>query len=237
MSTASVFLKVNRIDASTRDRALGVTVADVHESTGRLGFQGLMDPAMKRVTTRRKIAGPAITASCPAGDNLMMHRALRLAEPGDVLVVVCEGETSAAQWGDVATRYAIRIGLAGVVIQGCARDRDTVDALDFPVWATHVWPIHAEKARGGAVNVPLVCAGVRVSPGDLVVADGDGVIVVPRQEATRVVDDAVAKMNREEEIIAAIQAGSTVWDLSGAAKAYAALGIVEQIARTMTSRE
>src|SRR5881392_2245590 len=137
MNAPSVYLRVNRVAASVCEQAREVTVADLHESTGHLGFTGLMSARMKRVTPGSKIAGPAVTALCQPGDNLMMHRALRLAQPGDVLVVVCQSETSAAQWGDVATTYAVEKGLAGVVVQGCVRDVDNVIGLGFSVWATN----------------------------------------------------------------------------------------------------
>ena len=227
MTQASVYLRVNRVDAATCEEAGKVTVADLHESTGYLGFTGLMSARMRRVTTRKRIAGPAVTALCQPGDNLMMHRALRLAQPGDVLVVVCQSETSAAQWGDVATVYAQKAGLAGVVVQGCVRDTDNVAELGLPVWATNVWPVHADKNKGGGVNIPVACGDVVVRPGDLVVADGDGVIVVPRAEAATVVSAAHAKMRREAEFAAAIREGASAWDLSGASKSYAALNVTE----------
>jgi 4-hydroxy-4-methyl-2-oxoglutarate aldolase len=227
MNTNAVYLRVNRVDADICAQAREVTVADLHESTPHLGYRGLMSASMKRVTPGAKIAGPAVTALCQPGDNLMMHRALRLANPGDVLVVQCQSETSAAQWGDVATSYAKAKGLAGVVVQGCVRDVDTVTAMGFAVWSTCVWPIHADKGKGGGVNIPIACADVVVCPGDLVVADGDGVIVIPRKEAAAVVKAAQAKMQREAEIAEAVRAGATVWDLSGAAKAYEKLGITE----------
>ncbi len=227
MSQPSVYLRVNRVAASICAEARDVTVADLHESTGYLGFTGLMSARMKRVSPGARIAGPAITALCQPGDNLMMHRALRLAQPGDVLVVTSLGETSAAQWGDVAATYAVRMGLAGVVVHGCVRDVDNVLALGFSVWATNVWPVHADKGKGGGVNIPIACADVLVRPGDLIVADGDGVIAIPRAEAQTVVTAAQAKMRKESEFAAAIRDGASAWDLSGAAKAYAQLGIVE----------
>lgn len=227
MSEPSVYLRVNRVAASICAQAREVTVADLHESTGYLGFTGLMSARMKRVSPGAKIAGPAVTALCQPGDNLMMHRALRLAQPGDVLVVTSLGETSAAQWGDVATTYAVQMGLAGVVVHGCVRDVDQVLGMGFSVWATHVWPVHADKGKGGGVNIPIACADVIVRPGDLIVADGDGVIAIPRGEAQTVVSAAQAKMRKEAEFAAAIRGGAAVWDLSGAAKAYEQLGLTE----------
>jgi 4-hydroxy-4-methyl-2-oxoglutarate aldolase len=225
--SSKVYLRVNRVAPEIVARARDVTVADVHESMGPQGRAQLMSARMRPIREGQKVAGPAVTAFCWPGDNLMMHRALYLAQPGDVLVVVCQAELSGAQWGDLATRYALKKGLAGVVVQGCARDVDQVRALGFPVWATHIHPIHPDKAGHGSVNAPVVCEGVNVCPGDLVVADGDGVIVVPRADAAQVVAAAQEKMRREDEVAEKVHAGAAVWDLSGAAASYARLNIQE----------
>lgn len=227
MTSSKVFKKVNRTPADVVVQAREVTVADVHEAMGPQGRVQLMSARMRPLTPGQKIAGPAVTAFCWPGDNLMMHRALYLAEPGDVLVVVCQAELSGAQWGDLATRYALRKGLAGVVVQGCARDVDTVRALGLPVWSTHISPIHPDKSGHGFVNTPVVCEGVNVCPGDLIVADGDGVIAVPRADAARVIAAAQAKMRKEDEVAAKVAAGAAVWDLSGAAAIYARMEIDE----------
>ncbi|MEN4921019.1 RraA family protein [Achromobacter spanius] len=228
MNQSKVFLKVNRVDAAIVARAQGVTVADVHEAMGVAGRPALLGARMRPLREGQPaIAGPAVTAYCWPGDNLMMHRALYLARPGDVLVVVCQAELSGAQWGDLATRYALEKGLAGVVVQGCVRDVDQVRALGLPVWSTHIWPMHPDKNGHGAVNAPVVCEGVEIRPGDLIVADGDGVVRVPRDEAPRIVDAAIAKMQKEEEVAGRVKAGASVWELSGASAAYARLQIEE----------
>ena len=227
MSQSQVYLRVNRVAAEVVAAAQEVTVADVHESMGVQGREQLMAGRMRPLSEGIKIAGPAVTAFCWPGDNLMMHRALVLAQPGDVLVVVCQAELSGAQWGDLACRYAVKKGLAGVIVQGCVRDIDQVRALGFPVWSTHISPIHPDKRGHGSVNAPVVCEGVRVCPGDLIVADGDGVIAIPRGQAAQVIAAAQAKMKREDEVAAAVRNGAAVWDLSGAAAIYAGLGITE----------
>ena len=228
MSSSKVYLKVRRVDADTVARARDVTVADVHESMGVRGRVALLGARMRPIKEgQQKIAGPAVTAFCWPGDNLMMHRALYLAQPGDVLVVVCQAELSGAQWGDLATRYALKKGLAGVVVQGCVRDVDQVRALGLPVWTTHIWPIHPDKRGEGFVNAPVVCEGVEVRPGDLIIADGDGVICVPRDDAAHVVTAAQNKMKKEDEAAEKVQAGAAVWELSGAAAIYAGMQIEE----------
>lgn len=229
MSHSQVYLRVNRVAPELATAARELTVADIHEAMGQPGRAQLMSARMQPLQHGQKIAGPAVTAFCWPGDNLMMHRALVLAQPGDVLVVVCQAELSGAQWGDLACRYAVQKGLAGVVVQGCVRDVDQVRALGFPVWSTHIHPIHPDKRGHGSVNTPVVCEGVRVCPGDLIVADGDGVIAVPRDDAQRVVAAAQAKMRREDEVIAAVRNGATVWDLSGAAAIYAGMDNVTEI--------
>lgn len=228
MNQSKVFLKINRVDGAVVARAQAVTVADVHEAMGVAGRPALLGARMRPLSEgQARIAGPAATAYCWPGDNLMMHRALYLAQPGDVLVVVCRSELSGAQWGDLATQYALQKGLAGVVVQGCVRDVDQVRALGLPVWSTHIWPIHPDKAGHGYVNAAVVCEGVEIRPGDLVVADGDGVICVPRGDAPRIVDAAIAKMRREDAVAANVKAGASVWTLSGASDAYAQLQIEE----------
>jgi 4-hydroxy-4-methyl-2-oxoglutarate aldolase len=228
MTASQVYLKVRRVDASTVEKARDVTVADIHESMGIRGRSALLGARLRPIREGQpKIAGPAVTAFCWPGDNLMMHRALYLAQPGDVLVVVCQAELSGAQWGDLATRYALQKGLAGVVVQGCVRDVDQVRALGFPVWSTHIWPIHPDKCGHGFVNAPVVCEGVEVRPGDLIVADGDAVICIPRDDADQVVTAALAKMRKEDEAAEKVRAGGAVWDLSGAAAIYAGMEVQE----------
>lgn len=228
MSASQVYLKVRRVAAEVVVQAREITVADIHESMGTLGRAALLGARMRPLKEgQQKIAGPAVTAFCWPGDNLMMHRALVLAQPGDVLVVVCQAELSGAQWGDLATRYALQKGLAGVVVQGCVRDVDQVRALGFPVWSTHIWPIHPDKSGHGFVNAPVVCEGVEVRPGDLIVADGDAVICVPRDDAERVVAAAKAKMRKEDETAEKVRGGASVWELSGAAAIYARMEVEE----------
>lgn len=227
MNSSKVFLRVNRVDPTLCAQALEVTVSDLHEAAVARSPGGLMSSRMRPMQKGRRIAGPAVTAFCAPGDNLMMHRALYLAQPGDVLVVVCDAETSGAQWGDMATRYAMRKGLAGVVVQGCVRDTDTVESLGCAVWSTHILSIHPDKCGHGMVNTPVVCDGVLVNPGDLIMADGDGVICVPKGDADVVVKGAVARMRKEEEMAKAVAHGESVWDLGGSAASYAAMNIKE----------
>lgn len=225
---STVFLRVDRVAPQVCESARGISVADIHEAMpGASGRTALMSPRMRPLNRGLHIAGPAVTAFCSPGDNLMMHRALSLAQPGDVLVVVCAAETSGAQWGDVAGQYAQHKELAGVVVHGCIRDTDVLERMRFPVWATAVSPIHPDKQGHGMVNAPVTCDGVVVKPGDLIVADGDGVVCVPRDGAEDVLAAARARLQREDDIASAIREGARLWDLIGAQRAYEQLGLTE----------
>lgn len=228
MNKSQVFLRVNRVAAELCALAREATVSDLHEAGHATGKPArLMSPQMRPMQKGARIAGPVITAHVAPGDNLMMHRALVLAQPGDVLVVVSDAPAAGAQWGDMATRFALKRGLAGVVVAGGVRDTDTVEALGMPVWATHVSPAHPDKSGHGRVNAPVVCDGVLVNPGDLVVADGDGVVVVSRHDAATVVDGALARMRKEDDMAKLVAEGATCWDLAGAAAIYATMAIEE----------
>ena len=226
MSPSKVYLKVDRVAADVCARAAQASVSDLHEAMGRPACQmQTMAPNMRPLLEGMRIAGPAVTAFCPPGDNLMMHRALYLAEKGDVLVVA--SPESGAQWGDVAAYYALRKGLAGIVVDGFIRDVDELRAMRSPVWATKIGPSSPQKAGHGLVNAPIVCAGVRVEPGDLVVADEDGVIVLPKRDAAAIVERALERTRREAGQRAEIDAGGHPWHMHGAAANYAKMDIEE----------
>ena len=228
MNSSVVYLRVNRVPAALCAAARELTVSDLHEAMGVASARaGLMSPRMRPLNRGIRIAGPAVTAYCAPGDNLMMHRALYLAQPGDVLVVSGSGENSGAQWGDVAARYALQKGLAGVIVQGCIRDTDTLEELEFPVWSTAISPIRPDKKGHGMVNAPVSCDGVTVNPGDLIVADGDGVLCIPRAEAEEAVAGARARLSREDGFAEAIRNGGSPWALGKIEDGYHALGIAE----------
>jgi len=227
MNNSTVYLRVNRVAPEVCKAAVQVSIADIHEAMGPAGRLGLMSPRMRPLNRGLRIAGPAVTAYCAPGDNLMMHRALYLAQPGDVLVAVCQSEGSGAQWGDVAAQYAAHKKLAGVVVQGATRDTDDLERMRFPVWSTAVSPIRPDKRGHGLVNAPVSCDGVIVNPGDLVVADGDGVLVVPRDQAAAVIAAARERQQREEKFSQVIREGGHPWDFSGAAACYASLDVTE----------
>ena len=145
----------------------------------------------------RRIAGPAVTVTVPPGDFLMIAEALTTARPGDVLVIDARGDRSRAVWGEYFSTWAMGLGLAGVVIDGATRDVGDIAALDFPVFTRSTTSRKPTMTGPGEVNVPVSCGGVCVIPGDLVVADGEGVIVVPLRHLDKVL--ASVRMTAERE--------------------------------------
>ena len=226
MPRSTVYLQVDRVDEATCAIASQSSVADLHEALGAPANRMLtMHARMRPLIDGLRIAGPAVTAFCPPGDNLMMHRALYLARKGDVLVV--QAPESGAQWGDVAGYYALRKGLAGIVVDGYVRDTDELRAMRSPVWATKIGPSSPQKAGHGMVNAPVICCGVQVRPGDLVVADGDGVLVLPREDAAAIVSRALERTKRESGQRAEIDSGGHPWHMHGAAASYEKLDVEE----------
>jgi regulator of RNase E activity RraA len=159
------------------------------------------DPAMRCV-------GPAITVRVAAGDNLMVYKALEIARPGDVLVIESRGFTSVAQWGDLTSMIGKGMGLAGAVMDGSLRDLAGIRAVGFPVFAKR-WevPNGALKDGPGEVNIPVAVGGVPVLPGDVVIADGNGVVIVPRADAADVLEKARQVMAYEAAKIKEFEAG------------------------------
>lgn len=198
-------------------------VAAVHESSLS---HGLLGPEIRSLLGAGvTMCGPAVTAFNAPGDNLAMHAALETTQEGDVLVVACASDARAATWGGMACTAAAARGLAGVVTDGYARDLPHLRRLGFPTWAGGVSPGQATKSRVWGVNVPVVLSGVRVEPGDLVMADEDGVVVVPKAEAPKVLEAAIARESRENAMEVELGKGRTPFDLSGMASALREAGV------------
>ncbi|MGE0725060.1 MAG: RraA family protein [Alphaproteobacteria bacterium] len=227
MALKIAFRRVRRPDPALVARAGACAMSDLYEALpAKQRDAALMSTRMRPLVPGLRIAGPAVTAQCAPGDNLMMHRALLLAEPGDVLVVAA-AERPSAQWGYLAAVYAARKGLAGVIVDGCIRDTDVLLERRCPVWSTTISAAHPTKAGAGAVNAPIVCDGVPVRPGDLVSADTDGVLVVAAERIAEAVAGAEARAAREAADEAAIAEGRSLFELHDLEAAYARTGVRE----------
>jgi 4-hydroxy-4-methyl-2-oxoglutarate aldolase len=176
-------------------------LADVGGRRGTLG--GRIQPLSKSM----KVAGPAFTVEVRPGDNLMIHAALQLAQPGDVIVVDGKGDLSCALTGALMAAHAQKAGIAGFVIDAAVRDTEDCAKGSFPVFASGANPNGPLKGAAGRINWPVSLAGTTVNPGDLIVGDADGVVVVPREMAAEIVKGAQAKVDAENQRMAAIGRG------------------------------
>jgi 4-hydroxy-4-methyl-2-oxoglutarate aldolase len=201
-------------------------LADLHESLGAVqGRMCLMSARMRPLIAGQRISGAAVTSYNFPGDNLMIHVALNVAQRGQILVLTNGGGTQGALWGDVACTFAAHKGIAGVVADGPVRDIDALREMNFPVWATAISPSHPEKRGPGSVNVPVVVDGVLVEPGDVIVADGDGVLVIPQADLARTLEGARQRAAKEVAIRARIKAGESLFEILNMDAAVKAAGI------------
>jgi 4-hydroxy-4-methyl-2-oxoglutarate aldolase len=199
-----------------------IGVADVHEGMSQ---DTVMRPDIHPIFTGAHIAGPAVTVLCAAGDTLMMHRALALTQPGDVMVVCTDQPTLSAMWGNLVTTCAVARGLAGAVIDGPVRDTPAIRAAKFPVWAHCISPRGSTRKGPGSINIPVWCGGVYVRPGDIIVADDDGVVVVPSDVCQSILDKARERGRREADMLPQLAKGITPYEVLGMEKMLKAAGI------------
>ena len=192
-----------RLDASLVSAYRGLASSNVADAMGRFNF---MDPGI-RPRSGLPLWGLAVTVNARPGDNLMVHKALQLAEPGDIVVVTTNGNTTSAVFGELMCRTAVAQRLGGLVVDGAIRDAEGIAALGFPAFSRSLTPGGCDKDGPGEINVPVSCGGAVVHPGDIIVGDSDGIAVVPRADAADVLELVRALVRNEERRIAEIQSG------------------------------
>lgn len=170
----------------------------------------VMDSGIKAVCPTGKICGPAVTVRISLGDNLMLHKALGLVKPGDVLVVDAQGCTTFSACGGIMMLRMKKLGVQGIVVDGSVRDIEDIREIGLPVFARGVVPQGGGKAGPGQVNFPVACGGIAVMPGDVIVADDNGIVCVPQDDIEEVVAGVEAKLKKEEKSYAEIEAGLLV---------------------------
>lgn len=211
-SKATIRTTIERVDANVVEAARRVPAATLHEAGGKIGA---LPAAIKPVAPGFRICGTAFTVHSPGGDNLWLHRAIALAQPGDVLVVYTSGVCEHGYWGEVMTTAAKVRGLAGLVIDGAVRDADLLETIGFPVFSRGLSIRGTGKDYGaiGWINEPVMIGNVTVGAGDLIVGDRDGVVAIARTRAAEVVTKGVQREADEAAICGRIEAGETTMQI------------------------
>lgn len=180
--------------------------ATVYEAQGA---KGALDSGLKPIDPTVRLAGPALTVDARPADNLILHHAVLKAKPGDVLVVDAKGFLEAGPWGDVLTLQAMKLGIAGLVINGCVRDANLIIDLGFPVFCRGLSIKGTGKNQPGKVNVPICIGDAVIRPGDIIVGDRDGLVVVAQDEVDMAIANSIAREDKEVQQRNAIEAGTS----------------------------
>lgn len=218
----TIVRRIRRADEPVIRHLGELGVATVHEAQGRTG---LMRPYMRPIYPTARAAGSAVTIASHPGDNLMIHAAIELCQPGDLLVVTTTSESSDGMFGELLAVSARAHGVVGLVIDAGVRDVADLTAMDFPAWSRAISAQGTVKSTAGSVNVPVVCAGASVRPGDVIVADQDGVVVVARQAAAEVARLGAERVAREEKTRARLRHGELGLDFYGLRSKLTELGV------------
>ena len=218
----TVVRKVARPDAELVKTLGDLGVATVHEAQARTG---LMRPYMRPIYPTAKAAGSAITISCHPGDNLMIHAAIEFCHQGDILVVSTTSESTDGMFGELLAESARAHGVVGLIIDAGVRDVKDLTEMQFPVWSKAVSAQGTVKATAGSVNVPIVCAGTTVHPGDVIVADADGVVVVKRETAAEVARLSGERFAKEQKSRERLKSGELGVDMYGLRAKLSELGV------------
>ena len=199
--------------------------ATIHEASGRKGY---ISYRIKPIAKGMKVCGPAFTVECPPGDNMMLHKALELAQPGDVIVATVAAAEDYGYWGDLMTVSATSRRLGGLCIEGCIRDSAEIIESGFPVFSTGICIRGAGKGSLGLVNYPIFFGGQRIEPGDLIVGDDDGLVSIARENCLEVLEKTEARVAAEVEKARVLSTGVSSVEYNKFGPIFEAAGLVEE---------
>jgi 4-hydroxy-4-methyl-2-oxoglutarate aldolase len=220
-----VFTEVQRPERKTIEAFKDIGVATVHEASGRKGF---VDPKIKPLARGIRLLGPALTVECHPKDNLMLHKALQIAQKGDVLVASTQGYPDAGYWGGLMATSALARGLGGLAIDGCVRDSAEIVDMGFPVFCRGTCILGTVKSTLGRVNHAIVFGGCVVKPGDLILGDDDGIVIVAREEIEAVLKVSLQRVAKEVGKSADLAKGISSVELNSLEPVFRSLGMVEE---------
>lgn len=222
---ADIIKTIPRCSDELLEQYQGQASATVHEAMGR---RGALDPAIKPLDRSMRLAGRAFTVKCHTGDNLMLIKAISMAQKGDVIVADMGNAVANGPFGEVLAVECVTKGLAGLIFNCAVRDSREIIELGLPVFSAQICISGTAKATLGTINHPISCGGVIVNPGDIIVADADGVVAVPLDEAPSVLQAANARTEKEAAVIKRLRAGESLFDIYGYQKVLDSLNCTEE---------
>ena len=199
-----IYSKINRPTRELVEQFSGLPVANIADEMNRFSC---VDARIKPLNNT-PLLGTAFTVKARIGDNLLIHKAIDMAVPGDVIVVDVQGDIVNSVTGEIMMRYAMKKGLAGVIIDGAIRDSDALRKMEFPIYAAGCTPRGPYRDGPGEINVSVSCGGITVNPGDIIVGDGDGIVIISPKDAPSILEKANAKFKKEQETFKSIEAGT-----------------------------
>jgi 4-hydroxy-4-methyl-2-oxoglutarate aldolase len=225
MEMIHVITKIERPSKEIIDKFRNLASATVHEASGRKGY---VDCAIKPIAKGARVCGPAFTVQCHPKDNLMLHKALERAQPGDIIVASTGGYYEAGYLGGLMATSAIARKIGGLAIDGCIRDSEEIIKMGWPVFCRGFCIFGTTKTGLGLVNHPTLFGGVMVNPGDLILGDGDGMVVVDRNECKAVLEKSIERVEAEKKKSVQLAAGVSSVEFNKLGKVFEFLGLKEE---------